>query len=45
MATFIHKIERLHTQRILAIGQLAQLQETSVEQVSKTFGFQPITNG
>jgi len=45
MAIFIHKIERLHTQRILAIGMLAQLRGTSVEKVSKEFGFQPITNG
>jgi len=45
MAAFVHKIEQLHTQRIVAIGMLAQLRGTSVEKISKEFGFQSITNG
>lgn len=45
MMTFVHKMEQLHTQRILAIGRLAQFRGTSVEKISKEFGFQPITNG
>jgi len=42
MGAFIQQMERLHAQRILAIGMLAQLRGISVEQVSKEFGFQPI---
>jgi len=44
MSAFIQQIERLHAQRILAIGMLAQLRGISVEKVSKKFGFEPITN-
>lgn len=45
MNNFIQQIEQIHTQRILAIGMLAQLRSTTVEQVSQEFGFQPIANG
>lgn len=45
MNDFVKLIEQIHTQRILAIGMLAQLRKTTIEEVSKEFGFQPITNG
>lgn len=42
MEALIQEMEQLHFQRIMAIGQLAQLRGESVEQISKDFGFQAI---
>lgn len=45
MESFIQRLEKLHFQRILAIGQLAQLRGQSVDVITKELGFKTILNG
>lgn len=41
MESLIKRSESLHFQRIMALGQLAQLRNQSIDAVTKELGFQP----